>query len=462
MKKLIIILSFIFMSNFTFSQEITGDWHGLLKAQGMSLRLIFHIENIEGAYKATMDSPDQGANGIPVTSVTLENDQLTLKVAPANIVYNGFVSNDSTIKGKFTQMGSEFPLDLSKKAIEKTKLNRPQEPKGELPYVAEEVTFENKEASVTLSGTLTIPDSTRPFPVAILISGSGPQNRDEEFLTHKPFLVLADYLTRQGIAVLRYDDRGFAQSTGDHNSATSLDFAQDVEAAVQFLKEREEIDENQIGLIGHSEGGLIAPIVASESKNIAFIVMLAGPGVSGEEISIQQVKTMGAMAGVTGDRLANEVATTKGMIDLVKKHYESGDLEEKLKEYLIKKMAEAGEVLQGMNEEEVAQRMIAQVNRPWYHYFIQHQPADYLKKVKCPVLAMNGDKDTQVTVDNLKPIEQALQEGGNQNYLIKEMKGMNHLFQECETGAMTEYTRIEETMSPIALKIISDWILSLN
>lgn len=454
MKKLIIFSFIILVSNFSFSQEITGDWNGLLKVQGMQLRLVFHINKADDAYTATMDSPDQGSKGIPVSSVAYENRQLMLEVTAANIVYKGTLQEDNTIEGTFSQMGNEFPLNFSKAAIEKPKLNRPQEPKGELPYIAEEVTFENKNASVTLSGTLTFPKETGTFPVAILISGSGPQNRDEEFLTHKPFLVISDYLTRQGIAVLRYDDRGSGESTGDHNAATSLDFAKDVEAAVQYLKTRKEIDANQIGLIGHSEGGLIAPIVASKSKDIAFMVMLAGPGITGEEISLQQVKTMGTRAGLSGDALDNEVASTKEMIALVKKHYEGGNLEEKLMAYFTEQMEKSGEQIQ----EKLMQRMIAQVNRPWYHYFIQHDPVPFLKKVKCPVLAINGDKDVQVTPRNLAPIEAALKAGGNKNFVVKELKGMNHLFQHCETGSMSEYAQIEETMSPEVLEMITDWI----
>ncbi|WP_375580696.1 alpha/beta fold hydrolase [Marivirga tractuosa] len=255
------------------AQHITGDWYGLLKVQGMELPLIFHITETEGKYSATMDSPAQKAFGMPVSSVTFIDGQLDLQIANIGAQYKGALSG-SKIKGKFYQANQSFQLDLSTEPIAEKKIVRPQEPTKPYPYDTEEVSFKSEEGKVMLAGTLSLPRNKRNFPTAILISGSGPQNRDEEFMTHKPFLVLADHLTRNGIAVLRYDDRGFGASTGDHNAATSADFATDVKAAIKFLKSRKDIDPEKIGLIGHSEGGLIAPIVAAEVPT-SFMILLA-------------------------------------------------------------------------------------------------------------------------------------------------------------------------------------------
>lgn len=461
MKQLWIVLLALLSPNIMSAQSITGDWNGLLKVQGMQLRLVFHVSETEGGLLSTMDSPDQGAAGIPVDVTTFEDSIVTFKVNAAGIVYTGQLKNESQIEGTFQQGSNSFPMNLSREAIEKPVINRPQEPKEPLPYMAEEVKFENEKAKVTLAGTLTLPKGEGVFPVAILISGSGPQNRDEEFLTHKPFLVLSDYLTRQGIAVLRYDDRGFGESTGDHNAATSLDFAEDVKAAIAYLKTRKEINQKQIGLIGHSEGGLIAPIVASESKEVAFIVMLAGPGVSGKEISMQQLQAMGKLAGLSEAEIEQEKALTSGVIEIVENQDNEPDVADKLTAYLTERLKDAGDEIQGMDKAEFIKRNVAQTNRPWYAYFIMHQPAVYLKKVKCPVFALNGEKDIQVVPENLAFIEEALKKGENKERKIKEYEGMNHLFQQCETGAMSEYAQIEETISTIVLKDISDWIHEL-
>ena len=461
MNKFLLVFLALFVSNSLIAQSIEGDWNGLLEVQGMKLRLVFHITQTEKGYHSTMDSPDQNAKGIPVSSTLFEGNGLTLKVDAADITYNAILENDLTFKGTFKQAGNSFPLDLSRKAIEKPTLNRPQEPKAPLPYFVEEITFHNKNSDINLAGTLTLPHKEGSFPVAILISGSGPQNRDEEFMTHKPFLVLADHLTRNGIAVLRYDDRGFGKSTGNHNLATSLDFAEDVQAAISYLKTRKEIDKRRIGLIGHSEGGLIAPIVASQSKEVSFMVLLAGPGVSGKEISLQQIEIMGEMSGMSEEAIAGEKSITKNVIELVEKHHGSEILATKLKSFLLEQLINVDEKNLGMDKEKFIQMNVAQASRPWYAYFVQHQPSQYLEKVKCPVLAINGGKDVQVVSRNLKDIEKALIKGKNKSFKVKEFPNMNHLFQECQTGAMSEYATIEHTFSPIALDEISEWLKQL-
>lgn len=291
MKKLFYTLIFLLISTSIFGQDIAGDWNGILNVQGTQLKLVFHIQQTDSGYSATFDSPDQGAMGIPFSAAALDDSTLRLEAQRIAAVYEGTVTADS-ITGTWNQGGQSFPLNLSKKAVEKKEFKRPQYPKKPYPYHAEEVRFENTKDSLTLAGALTLPKKAGPHPVVILISGSGPQNRDEEVFGHKPFLVLADHLTRNGIAVLRYDDRGTAESTGNYAPATIKDFATDALSAINFLKSKSDIDANNIGLIGHSEGGAVAPMVANKSADVAFLVLLAGTGVPGKEISLMQARTL--------------------------------------------------------------------------------------------------------------------------------------------------------------------------
>ena len=303
MKTFSILLISLLASISLSAQDIIGQWNGVLKVQGTQLRLVFNVTKTDNSISSTMDSPDQGANGIPTSTTSFENSILKITIANAKIEYEGRLGTDNIIVGTFKQGGQSFPMNLSKNKIEKEKLARPQEPKKPYSYYSEDITFENKKAGISLSGTLTLPNKEGVFPVVILISGSGPQNRDEELLGHKPFLVLSDYLTKNGIAVLRYDDRGTALSKGDFKNATSADFAIDVESAIAYLKTRKEINKKKIGLIGHSEGGLIAPMVANKSKDISFIVLLAGPGLKGDEILLLQQKLIGKASGVKDEDL---------------------------------------------------------------------------------------------------------------------------------------------------------------
>jgi hypothetical protein len=273
MKAILALLMMLTTTLFVNAQDITGQWNGVLQVQGMQLRVVFNVSKTDNGYSSTMDSPDQGAKGIPVTNTSFENAKVRFEVANARIEYLGELK-ENKIVGTFKQGGQAQ--------------KRPQEPTKPYPYYSEDVTFQNTKAGIALSGTLTLPKKEGVFPVAILISGSGPQNRDEELLGHKPFLVISHYLTRNGIGVLRYDDRGVAQSTGDFKTATSADFATDVESAMAYLKTRKEIHKRKIGLIGHSEGGIIAPMVASKNKDVSFMVLLAGTGIRGDKLLLLQ------------------------------------------------------------------------------------------------------------------------------------------------------------------------------
>lgn len=430
-----------------FAQNITGAWGGVLKVQGMQLRLVFNVTKTGHTYSSTLDSPDQGAKGIPVSSTSFEHSTLKIAIAAAGIQYEGTLGPDSMFTGTFKQAGQSFPLTLTRQNAE-VKILRPQEPVKPYPYHEEDLTFENKTASITLAGTLTLPKKDGVFPAVVLITGSGAQNRNEELMGHKPFLVLSDYLTRNGIAVLRFDDRGVGKSTGNFQAATSADFATDVAAAVEYLKTRKEISKKKIGLIGHSEGGVIAPMVAASSKDVAFIVLMAGTGVSGDEILLAQQTLIGRASGIDSATLAQNENINRKAFELIKS---STDVE-KLKTDL------AALLQQNNVPENAITAAVAQTTTPWMLYFIRHDPAPVLMKVKCPVLALNGSNDLQVPKENLMAIKKALTKGGNKHVTTKELPGLNHLFQESKTGSPTEYGTIEQTMSPAALAGILRWI----
>lgn len=341
------------------------------------------------------------------------------------------------------------------------KLKRPQEPLKPYSYYSENIIFENKQAGINLAGTLTLPQKKGVYPAVILISGSGPQDRNEELAEHKPFLVLSDYLTRNGIAVLRYDDRGTAFSEGDFNSATSLDLATDVESAVAYLKKRKEIDKKNIGLIGHSEGGLLAPLVAVESKDVAFILMLAGPGIPGDKILLLQQQLIAEASGVSKEEIKATKRINKEIFKIVKKSSDIEQLKNDLRNHLEKFLAQNPKLKKpyGMTDDEFINLQIKTYTTPWMQYFINYNPASTLKKVKIPVLALNGEKDLQITPkENLSAIKKALQIAKNKNVTVKELPSLNHLFQEADTGAPQEYQLIEQTYSPTALTAILNWL----
>lgn len=341
---------------------------------------------------------------------------------------------------------------------------RPQDPKEPYNYISENVYFINTKAgSITLAGTLTRPKNKKKPTVAILISGSGPQNRNEEIkqYNHRPFLVLSDFLTNNGIAVLRYDDRGIAESKGDFKSATTLDFASDVEAAITYLKTRTDIDTSKIGLIGHSEGGLIAPIVASRNKDIAFTILLAGTGVNGAVVLETQATKAGQLAG-TPEAFLNENGKLAHILyDIIRTNRDEDIIKTKItKELTDYKTNNPMSVIASAITPVMIEQQLGILKSIWLCEFIRLNPKDYLEKTTCPVLALNGSLDFQVIPEiNLEGIKNALEKAGNKDITIKELEGLNHLFQTAKTGSMQEYNKIEETFSPIALQIIKNWIL---
>jgi fermentation-respiration switch protein FrsA (DUF1100 family) len=461
MKKLLFLLVLLF-STMLSAQDITGAWHGLLTFPGGKLRLTINITKTATGYAATMDSPDQNAKDIPVTTISFESNTLFFAIPAGQFDYKGELLNGKFV-GDFTQKGFAMPLTLGRDEIKETIANRPQNPVKPYPYYEENVTFKNEKAGIELAGTLTLPKQTGTnYPAVILISGSGAQNRDEELLGHKPFLVLSDYLTRNGIAVLRYDDRGTAASGGDFETGTTQDFATDAEAAFKYLLTRKEINRNKIGLAGHSEGGIIAPIVAANNSNVAFIILMAGTGIPGDELMLLQNYLVNKASGMPEEELNKMAVILKNGYAVMKQENDPARMKVKLAAVFNEQMRPLF-VSKGIPADQVNQLITAQVDgltSPWFTQFIRYNPAIVLEKVKCPILALNGSNDLQVPAKaNLDAIKRATDKGGNRKVTIKEFPGLNHLFQTSTTGSPSDYGDIEETFSPTVLTEISGWIL---
>lgn len=456
MKKLFATL-FLLSALASFAQDITGQWFGTIDVQGTKLHLVFNINKTGDAYTATMDSPDQKVQGIPINTVSFQNPVLKMGIEVAGIEYSGTLDASNQIIGNFSQGGATYPLNLGKTDAVKRK---PQEP-TEFNYYIENVTFQNKKDNISLSGTLTLPSKEGKFPVVVLISGSGAQNRDSELLGHKSFLVIADYLTKKGIGVLRFDDRGVGESKGDRNIATTKDFATDVASAVEYLKTRKEINTRKIGLIGHSEGGMIAPMVAANSKDISYIVLLAGTGIPGDELLMQQTYLVGKAAGMSEEDLKVAGDANAKIYSIMKKEKNVEEAKKQLAAIIKASFDELPADQKPSNEEvdAVIAQQLAVIASPWFQYFISYDPSLILKDVKCPVLVLNGEKDVQVPSKvNTQAIKSALEKGGNKKVTVVEFPNTNHLFQECITCSVDEYEKLEQTFSPIALKQIADWI----
>lgn len=448
----VLLILFVFASSYSFAQNAEGAWLGNLSVPGATLKIVFNISKSNTGYTATMDSPDQGAYGIAVSEVTIKGENIHIEISAAKIVFEGKLAGDS-ITGKFLQNGMEFPMVLIRSKNGAPAYDRPQEPKPPFPYYSEEVTFQNKKAGIQLSGTLTLPDNKGKYPTVVMITGSGPQNRDEELMGHKPFLVISDYLTRNGIGVLRFDDRGVGKSQGDFKSATTGDFATDVESALEYLRTRKDVDSKKLGLIGHSEGGLIAPMVAVWDPKVNFIALLSAPGLRGDELILLQKKVIEQKMGVPDSLVEKGQELFAGAYNIVKNNTDTSKLFDEVKNYFAKKLNS------GTVSEEV-ENLTKQIADSWMKYFLSLDPTMYLKQLKCGVLAINGENDLQVPYpQNTNAIKEALTSSGNKNYQIIHFPKLNHLLQESNSGLPQEYSSITQTISPEVLKSMTDWIL---
>ena len=429
--------------------SMEGTWQGSLEAGAVKLRVGVHIaKNEKGEWTSTFDSIDQGAMGLPVKVTTVSGATLHFEMPGMRLTFDGKLSADGTqIAGTMTQ-GVALPIVL--KRVEKiATLNRPQTPKPPFPYDAIDVLYENKLGK--LAGTLTIPHGSGPFPAAIMITGSGPENRDEEIFGHKPFWIIADYLSRRGIAVLRLDDRGVGGSAGNSTRETIGEMATDVLPGVDFLKARKDIDAKKIGVIGHSEGGIVGPLAASRSSDIAFVVMLAGTGVTGEQVMYLQAELIAKASGAPDAAIAQNRAVQEMIFKAARSDQDEAAALESFRADWQKAHGSApGPVLESQ---------LKSVLAPEIRSFAFYDPAESLRKVKVPVLALNGSRDLQVPpAQNLPAIKAALTSGGNKDFETVELSGLNHLFQTCQKCTVGEYGTLEETFSPKALEVMGDWL----
>lgn len=458
-----IVLSLTSFAQNAASRSIDGNWLSVVEVSGITLRLALKVsKSADGSLVAKLDSIDQGANDLPIDTITQKEKAVSFSAAKLGLSYEGTLNEKGDeISGTFKQGAGSLPM-VFKRITEIPKLKRPQDPEKPYPYDEEEVSYENKKDNVKLAGTLTLPRGGGQYPAVILITGSGAQDRNETVAGHRPFLVLADYLTRKGIAVLRVDDRGIGGSALGSTSATSENYAGDVLAGIEYLKSRKEINPKQIGLIGHSEGGMIAPMVAARSKDVAFIILLAGLGQTGEDVIYTQTELLQKVGGTSPEITAQTIALLKKIIAILKSEPDNKRAEQLIRETIDKEksaMSEEQKKAFAPTEETIRAQIPIYVSA-WFRYFIAYDPRPTLKKVKVPVLALNGENDLQASSkENLDLIAAALKSGGNKDYTIKSFPNLNHLFQTSQTGSLSEYSNIGETISPVVLETISSWIL---
>ncbi|MGB2864718.1 MAG: alpha/beta hydrolase [Sedimentisphaerales bacterium] len=466
--KIILLLAVILIfSDLAFSSQsntsIVGNW----MSKPGQFKIVFRVsKNEDGSFNAYTDFPDEEAWDIPVDLILPGSMDVRFDIYNIRCAYEGKISlNGRSIDGKFKGPdGGGMPLVLERVDNPPVRTSkRPQEPKKPYPYKEEIVSFENRLDKVTLAGTLTLPESPGPYPAVLLLSGSGASDRDQLVWGHRVFLVLADYLTRQGIAVLRYDDRGVGRSTGDYDKATFEEFKRDALAGVEYLKTLPEIDAKKIGLVGHSEGGAIAPLAASESPDVAYVVLMAAPGLNDDFEGLLAQFTDAYRANGAGEKaISIKHSILKKIFYTIRQEDDVNVAKTKIREVLRKAKPELAKLSADEKrkiELESVDTYFDWLLSPGFSSILRYNPKETLRKVRCPVLAMNGDKDAQMPKESLKGIAEALEAGGNHQYTIKELPGLNHLFQTAQTGSPSEYARIEETVSPAVLDAISVWIL---
>ncbi len=445
------------------TRNVAGNWLATLDLGASKLRLVVKVEKSATGYTAKFDSVDQGHKDLPIDSIVLDGNKLSFSAAQFGINYEGTLNEaGDEITGTFKQGAGAAPM-VFKRIDVVPELSRRQDPKPPYPYDEQEVSYRNEKDNIKIAGTLTVPRGGGKYPAVLLITGSGSQDRNETIAGHRPFLVLADHLTRNGIAVLRVDDRGIGGTDIGSLSVTSENFAEDVLAGVNFLKQRKEIDPKMIGLIGHSEGGMIAPMVAARSNDVSYIVLLAGLGQRGEDVIYAQTELILKTQGTHVDTIRHTISLAKKVNSIVKTETDEKRIEQKINEEIVAYDRTLGDLQKQLFQPAAGsiKAFMPMYKMPWYRYFITFDPKPVLKNVKVPVLALNGELDLQVPwKENLDLIEAGLKAGGNADVTVKAFPKLNHLFQTAQTGLISEYGKIEETMSPEVLKTMSDWILS--
>jgi pimeloyl-ACP methyl ester carboxylesterase len=433
------------------AQDFTGTWQGRLRFMKFDLRLVLKLQkDSSDRWSGTLQSPEQSKVAYPVEELTVRGDTLSFEVSEMETAYQGVFSADSNaFLGRFSQRGFKLPMKLIKGDDIDLLYHRPQRPRPPFPYTVEEVRIVNKEGGDTLAGTLTRPSGKGRHPSVVLITGSGPEDRDETVFAHKPFLLIADRLTRLGFAVLRCDDRGAGASTGVFATATPDDFASDVRAQVAYLRKRKDIDRKKVGLLGHSEGGIIAPMVAASDDKIAFVILMAAPAIDLFDLLLAQDSIAAKSEGAKRKDIDETITTNTRLFEIVKSSNDSAEAARQMVDYLDSA---------GASDREI-EASLRQLGTPWMRWYIGFDPAINLSKTKCPVLAMNGQKDVQVPAElNLPVIDSLLKASGNIRYSTVSFPGVNHLFQPCRKCNVSEYVDIDVTMEEEVLQRMGEWL----
>lgn len=442
-----------------------GLWEGKLSAS-VEFRMVFNIyRDANGSWSAKMDVPDQGIKGIVSNHTSIEKDSLFISFKQFQGTYSGKLSSDSLIDGQWSQ---GVPIALQLRRVNRiNELTRPQTPVPPFSYASEDIVFFNEQKSIQYGATITIPKGKGPFPAVVLITGSGQQNRDEETMGHKPFAVIADHLTKNNFIVLRMDDRGIGQTTGNIFSATTLDFCDDISTGLNYLLSRQEVDKKRLGLIGHSEGGMIAPMLATKRNDIAAIVLLAAPGRNNIELLTEQNEAILTADGLPEEYVKEYLRLYSSLLLLIRN---ASDLKtarttitDTVDSWLKRTPKDIVIATTGINDDQKRMRyidgMVAISGSPWFQYFLSYDPQNYLEKLRCNVFALNGKKDIQIiSASNLRGIEGALKQSQAKHFQVKEYEGLNHLFQKCKACTINEYGILEETFSVEVLNDITVWL----
>lgn len=437
------------------SQDILGFWNGKGSLMGQSLRLEFEISKSENGLEGVFRSPDQNDKSHPLSKVEVKSDSVFFHADDLSLVYRGAYNPESEmIMGEIVQMGMVVPVILQREKLEPIVLVRPQEPKAPFPYSSKNTTFQSR-AGHSMTATVTLPNGKVKAAV-VLIAGSGAQDRNSEILGHKPFLVWADHLARNGIATFRYDERGVAESKGIHSEATTFDLAEDALDGLIHLKSLPGMKKVPCGMMGHSEGGLIVAIAAAQSPLPDFVISLAGPGVNGSEVLVTQSGDIALAEGLPLEAAMAQRTSTEELVKILLENSDSLSVYKGIDDYVrsSSEISQPDEMIPSIN---------GSMNNVWMRAFVKIDPREYWSKVKCPVLALNGNKDTQVDFgSNLRAIEFSLKSAENKNYETMILKNHNHLFQETENGAPSLYGSIEQTVSPAVMNKVSEWLTNLT
>ena len=451
------------------------NWSGILNAGVQKIELRLHlVQNADKTYTSNWDVPVQKAKGIPSSKTEVSNNQISIEIKMIGASFTGTLNTSGDkIEGSWEQSGRSFPLSMTplKEGLEETVIVKPQTPKPPFGYTVKEFEYEGANTHLRYGCTLTYPSDNKQYPLVILITGSGRQDRDETIFDHKPFAVIADYLTKKGFAVLRVDDRGAGKSNGDFSNSTTADFALDVEEHIAYAKTLPMVDANKIGLLGHSEGGLIAPMVAAQDKSVAFLVLMAGPGIAITELMALQNEMVLKSAGISQQAIDAYIPLYKQLMKTIIAIEKKDDAILKAKEITKewfertdKNLVKLTTNISGEADiDKFATVMTETLSSNWWKYFAAYNPQPALQKVKCPVLAINGSSDIQVpgTV-SLKGIEAALKKGGNKHFATKQFEGLNHLFQKCTKCTVAEYGELDTTIEPAVLETIGVWLTGLT